>query len=268
MTEQPFLGSHTAHLHGGGAKKRRPKRCSSPTKPLVGNRPHQGISCAVETTSKSKCNWHAGIALRGSECWTDRRLIRSIVSFQIRHPIYKQAKKKQIDRAMFHNQDKLTELQTALHSKSTIAPLMSAGGATLIKDRKGIPDRWVEYLSSLLNQNNPIEPTFTDRLPNLPLLKNLDLTPSFTETLKACNSLKNNKAPGPDGIPGELFNLGGHIVMKRLHLMIQIFWEAGYIPQSLKDPLIVMIYKRKGQKSECENYREISLLDVVGKVFA
>ncbi|XP_076045788.1 uncharacterized protein LOC143028030 [Oratosquilla oratoria] len=339
-------------------------------------------------------------ALRGAECWTDHRSIRSIVSFQIRPPIRKQAKKKkQIDRALFHNQDKLTELQTAFHSiisqlpepitfnptpeqiesdwktfsdsiyftltdtlgfstrnhqdwfdqsradildllrrknnahlaalnnptsnllkqkfkalrqeaqralrriqnqwwsnkaveiqqyaelndqqnfynaikttygptQSTTAPLMSADGATLIKDKNGILDRWVEYLSSLLNQNNPIDPTFADRLPNLPLLNNLDLTPSFTETLKACNSLKNNKAPGPDGIPGELFKFGGHIVMKRLHLMIQIFWEAGYIPQSLKDPLIVMIYKRKGQKSECGNYRGISLLDVAGKVFA
>ncbi|XP_076041836.1 uncharacterized protein LOC143025717 [Oratosquilla oratoria] len=64
-------------------------------------------------------------ALRGAECWTDHRLIRSIVSFQIRPPIRKQTKKKQIDRAMFlllqfHNQDKLTELQTALHSMAII----------------------------------------------------------------------------------------------------------------------------------------------------
>ncbi|XP_076059481.1 uncharacterized protein LOC143036117 [Oratosquilla oratoria] len=135
-------------------------------------------------------------------------------------------------------------------TQSTIAPLISADGATLIKDRKGILDRWVEYLNSLLSQKNPIDPTFADRLPNLLLLKNLDLTPSFTETLKACNRLKNNKAPGPDGIPGELFKLGGHIVMQRLHFMIQIFWEADYIPQSLKDTLIVMIYKRKDYVTE------------------
>ena len=139
---------------------------------------------------------------------------------------------------------------------------------TLIKDSKGILDRWVEYLSSLLNQHNPIDPSFADRLPNLPPLYNLDLTPSFSEICKACKSLKNGKSPGPDGIPGELFKFGGYVVMRRLHSMIQVFWEAGYIPQSLKDPLIVMIYKKKGQKSECGNYRGISLLDVAGKVFA
>ncbi|XP_076049415.1 uncharacterized protein LOC143030098 [Oratosquilla oratoria] len=93
------------------------------------------------------------------------------------------------DQQNFNNSIKTTYGPT----QSTKAPLMSADGATLIKDKNGILDRWVEYLSSLLNQNNPIDPTFADRLPNLPLLNNLDLTPSFTETLKACNSLKKIK---------------------------------------------------------------------------
>ena len=50
--------------------------------------------------------------------------------------------------------------------------------------------------------------------------------------------------------------------------MIEVFWEAGYLPQTLKDPLIVMLFKKKGSRAECANYRGISLLDVAGKVLA
>ena len=56
--------------------------------------------------------------------------------------------------------------------------------------------------------------------------------------------------------------------MRRLRKMIVVFWEAGFVPQSLKDPIIVMIYKRKGSKADCGNYRGIALLNVAGKILA
>ena len=271
-------------------------------------------------------------ALRGAECWTDHRLIRSLVQFTIRPPNRKQSKKKQLKRSLLQDQAKCSELQdrlsqaieqlpepnnnlshdemnvnwnnftSSLHhtsaevlgfvkkkhqdwfddnsaeihtllqrknmaraahlsnqnshylranlsnlraevqrslrqmqndwwcqksheiqeysddndyqtlfsairvtlgpSQNSIAPLKSADGHS-IKDQQGILDRWVEHLSQLLNQMNPIDPQFADHLPSLPLFDSLDTTPTFDEIQAACKSLKNNKAAGPDGIPSE-----------------------------------------------------------------
>ena len=44
-------------------------------------------------------------------------------------------------------------------------------------------------------------------------------------------------------------------------------WKEGSVPQEWKDALVVPILK-KGDISQCDDWRGISLLDVVGKLFA
>ena len=44
-------------------------------------------------------------------------------------------------------------------------------------------------------------------------------------------------------------------------------WQAGAVPRVWKDVVIVPIPK-KGDLKDCDNWRGISLLHVVGKVFA
>ena len=39
------------------------------------------------------------------------------------------------------------------------------------------------------------------------------------------------------------------------------------MPEDFPDALIVTIYKNKGSKANCENYRGIFLLSVAGKIF-
>ena len=45
-------------------------------------------------------------------------------------------------------------------------------------------------------------------------------------------------------------------------------WERGVLPQDRKDAVIVSLYKNKGEKSDCSNYRGITLLSIAGKVLA
>ena len=92
--------------------------------------------------------------------------------------------------------------------------------------------------------------------------------PLLREVLKAKNSLKNNKATGPDGPPGEIFKYGRYAVTRCLYEFILEIWDAEILPQQWIDPDIVTIYKRKGGKSDCSNYRGISLLSVAGKILA
>ena len=59
----------------------------------------------------------------------------------------------------------------------------------------------------------------------------------------------------------------GDNLFRRLHQLITNAWEAGFVQQAWKDASIVTIYK-KGDRTDCGNYRGISLLSIAGRVFA
>ena len=79
--------------------------------------------------------------------------------------------------------------------------------------------------------------------------------------------MKTHKAAGPDTIPAEVLKLGGRELQNRLHRLTLRIWQLESMPADLRNAKIVSIFK-KGDKADCDNYRGISLLSVVGKVIA
>ena len=53
-----------------------------------------------------------------------------------------------------------------------------------------------------------------------------------------------------------------------LHEVLCQCWQEGAVPQDMTDSKIIIIYKNKGERNECNNYRGISLRSIVGKIFA
>ena len=53
-----------------------------------------------------------------------------------------------------------------------------------------------------------------------------------------------------------------------LHVLLCQCWQEGAVPQDMRDAKIITLFKNKGERSDCNNYRGISLLSVIGKVFA
>ena len=45
-------------------------------------------------------------------------------------------------------------------------------------------------------------------------------------------------------------------------------FENGVVPENWRPALIVPLYKGKGERIECKNYRGISLLSMGGKIYA
>ena len=80
--------------------------------------------------------------------------------------------------------------------------------------------------------------------------------------------LKNGRAAGPDGIPPELLKCATGQVAAALHSLILMVWREGRVPAEWRDGIITALYKGKGSKTDCGNYRPITLLSVPGKVFA
>ena len=61
---------------------------------------------------------------------------------------------------------------------------------------------------------------------------------------------------------------GGEAVLNKLQHLFSNCWEKGTLPQDLRDAVIVSLYKNKGEKPECSNYRGITLLSIAGKILA
>ena len=150
-------------------------------------------------------------------------------------------------------------------TKHNLAPVRSLRGE-LLKDKHAILNRWAEHFSTLLNHRNPTVPNILDEIPVRPQATEMDDLPSFSETLKAIDSLKNNKSPGPDGLPSELYREGGHILHTKLHKLILLIWNQEEVPVEFLRTDIITIYKKKGDKSLCENSRGISLLVTASKI--
>ena len=128
-----------------------------------------------------------------------------------------------------------------------------------------IKERWVEHFSDLLNSET--DESVLDELDQLPVKEELDRPITESELERALNNTKLGKSPEPDGILPEVLVHGGQTLKKFLFALFTIFWTTQVLPADLINPNLTILFK-KGDWSDCGNYRGISLLSVVGKVLA
>ncbi|MCJ3464047.1 reverse transcriptase family protein, partial [Klebsiella pneumoniae] len=98
-------------------------------------------------------------------------------------------------------------------------------------------------------------------------LEEADIPPVLTEeVMKALKEMQAGKAPGEDQITAELLKDGGQIILEKLASLYTQCLMTASIPESWKNANIILIHK-KGDTKDLKNYRPISLLSVVYKVF-
>ena len=87
---------------------------------------------------------------------------------------------------------------------------------------------------------------------------------AYSATSAKCHQANETwEVPGSDGISAEIYQHGGEVVVSRLQDLFTSCWEQDILPQDLKDAVIISLYKNKGEKSDCSNYRGITLLSIV-----
>ena len=101
-----------------------------------------------------------------------------------------------------------------------------------------------------------------------PLKSNEFLDSYFTlaELEKALTKLKNEKSPGLDNILNEFLKLNTSLFKKTLLSIFNALFSKGYFPKVWSVGVIIPIFK-KGDINQAENYRGITLLSCVGKLF-
>ena len=151
--------------------------------------------------------------------------------------------------------------------QSSTAPIRNLEGE-LLTDKEAIDKRFSEHFEQLLNRPSAIDTDVINEIPVRVVNNQLDDLPTEQEVTKAIDELQSGKAAGPDGIPPEVFKGGGPALVKSLTEFLCHCWNDGDLPQDLKDARIVHLYKGKGDRSSCDNYRGISLLSIAGKILS
>jgi hypothetical protein len=96
------------------------------------------------------------------------------------------------------------------------------------------------------------------RAPLPPASERASDVPTPSTVLKHLAALPNNKAPGPSGLPKELYSVQGPIVVDLVEVVIDAF-AFEYIPYDMALADSVWLWKSKGGVSDLSQYRELSM---------
>ncbi|KIM27683.1 hypothetical protein M408DRAFT_39661, partial [Serendipita vermifera MAFF 305830] len=109
------------------------------------------------------------------------------------------------------------------------------------------------------------------RLPRLKPVKELNaLTPYSTQRIaNKARNLKKNKAPGPDGLPNEVWEVGVDILGKQITTLFNGIMSMGYYPITWRTSTTVVLRKPgKPAYDVPKAYRPIALLNTLGKLLS
>jgi len=147
-------------------------------------------------------------------------------------------------------------------SRDSLSRIHDENGQVLV-DEGEVIERWKEHFRGLYgdlvgpDQNMPRSEAAGEDDPEI----------MMEEVRRGVKRLKMRKAPGVCGVMPEMLKAGGEVVVKWLVMLFNMIWRVGVAPSDWRKAQIIPIYK-KGSRLECSNYRGISLLSVVGKVYA
>jgi len=133
----------------------------------------------------------------------------------------------------------------------------------LVADSNSILARWRNRFSHLLNIHGANDVRQTE----LHTAELLVPEQSAFEVELAIEKLISPKSPGTDQIPAKLIKAGDRKIRYEIHTLIISFWNKEELPEEWKESIIVPIYK-KGDKTDCSNYRGISYLPSTYKILS
>jgi len=81
------------------------------------------------------------------------------------------------------------------------------------------------------------------------------------------DKLKSHKSPGINQIPAELIKAGDRTICLEINRLITSICKKEKLPEEWKESIIIPIHK-KGDTTNCNNYRDISLLPTTYKIIS
>ena len=209
--------------------------------------------------------------------WIDRPTRAKRLEYErlqkIAHKVCKSKKRTYMDNRIRNIEENIKNIQIRnAHKevgaiKACFQPYMDLCRGTnsvILSKEEEIKTRWKTYFQDLLtisatvDQSTPLEGTYINQAATEEELK--EEPPDILDIEKAIQSMNNNKSLGIDNIPAELYKYGGGLLLNNIHSLINRIWKEKKIPTDGTTNIIVPIYKNRGDKLQCKNYRGISLL--------
>jgi hypothetical protein len=141
--------------------------------------------------------------------------------------------------------------------------LVNDENGDLLADSHNILNRWKNYFSQLFNVHNISDVRQIEVCMAEPLVPG----PSRLEVEIPIAKLKKYKSPGSNQIPAQLIQAGGEMLLSVIHKLINSIWNKEELRDQWKESIIVPTHK-KGDKTDCNNYRGISLLSTSYKILS
>ena len=129
------------------------------------------------------------------------------------------------------------------------------------------PDQWLQYFNRVYNlATGEIKQEW--RSPTLShVIDALDAEIRPAEVKIALLDMKNNKAPGWDGLPMEFYKYAPMLLGPILARLFSFLYEKVLYPQTWALSIIQPIFKKKGSPNDPDNWRGITLLPSIAKIY-
>ena len=137
------------------------------------------------------------------------------------------------------------------------------------------PEQWLSHFKELYSQqlsgnrqsgNDQYILDKLNELKSMPYFSSLDFRITREEILTAVGKLKIGKAAGLDRIPNELLKYGMPHLVEPMHKLFNLVFSSSIFPDNWSISMIKPLHKG-GSFFETKNYRGVSIMSCVGKVF-
>ena len=100
-------------------------------------------------------------------------------------------------------------------------------------------------------RKNTVSQLVLDALEEIPLMHELDDSPTRDELVNTIRILPQGKYPGKDWlIPAEVIKSGGNVLSESLYKLLRQCWNEEAVPQEMRDSTIVTFVRNKSDRSE------------------
>ncbi|XP_055388138.1 uncharacterized protein LOC129616507 [Condylostylus longicornis] len=222
------------------------------------------VTCTMETVGRKQ--------MQRNQEWYDEECANAIKEKNMAREIMlkkRTAIKKRVEEInSAHNSKSIRKFYAKLkHEKAGFQPKLinvKDKDGIILTEKMQILNRWKQYFQELLNTESREETTQWVAAGDQE--ERVD-EPSMDEVLNSIDSLKAHKSPGEDSITTEMIKNAGSRFHESVHGLVRRIWSEEIMPENYNVGIIVPILK-KGDKTICENYRGITLLNAAYKILA
>ena len=143
---------------------------------------------------------------------------------------------------------------------------------TLTATPQEVETRWIEHFAALEAGETVNAPAFIREAIKrqqticMPSEWTAEDLPSLLDLEDAIRRIKQNKAPGPDNLPGDLFRLAPAAAARMIFPLLTKFVCRLEEPVQFKGGTLFALHKGRGPHNEGSSFRSILLLSSIGKV--